>query len=74
MTIVLDLLLIPPYGGLGAAIASTASYLTGAVVIAVVFGRAFGSRALDLVPRRADAAWIVSKLRSRGAPPAEPGT
>ena len=41
-TIVGDLLLIPPYGGMGAAIATTGAYSVGAVAVGVVFCRQLG--------------------------------
>jgi O-antigen/teichoic acid export membrane protein len=62
-TIVLDVLLIPRWGGEGAAVASSTAYLLGAAVVAVVFCRALGSRLLDLVPKPAD---VVSLARTLG--------
>jgi len=50
-TIVLDIVLIPPFGGLGAAAASTVAYTLGGVVAAVIFSRALRLPARDLVPR-----------------------
>jgi len=49
-TIVLDLILIPAHGALGAAIASTSAYSLGGVAIAVVFARSLGVRFRELVP------------------------
>jgi O-antigen/teichoic acid export membrane protein len=63
-TIVLDILLIPRHGGLGAAIASTASYTAGGIVVAVLFARALRARATDLVPRLGDIPWLWQRLRS----------
>ena len=40
----LDFLLIPAHGGLGASIASAASYILGGVAVAVIFARALGAR------------------------------
>jgi O-antigen/teichoic acid export membrane protein len=54
-TVVLDVLLIPRFGGLGAAFASTISYSVGAVAVGVIFVRALGGRVTDLVPRPSDA-------------------
>ena len=52
-TIGLDLLLIPRYGGVGAAWASTLAYTAGGIAVAVIFSRALraGSR-LRSAPRR----------------------
>lgn len=62
-TLALDLLLVPPYGGLGAAIASTVGYAVGGVAIIVLFSRAFGSRISELVPRGSEVPWFWSKVR-----------
>jgi O-antigen/teichoic acid export membrane protein len=58
-TVVLDLLLIPRYGGIGAAAASAIAYTLGGVVIAVVFGRFFGTRSTLLVPRPTELPWLA---------------
>ena len=42
-TVVLDLLLIPRFGGAGAAAASTLAYSVGGIAVAVVFSRALGA-------------------------------
>lgn len=65
-TIVLDLLLIPPYGGLGAAIATTGSYTVGAVAVGVVFCRQLGARPGSLIPRSGDLAWFWHRARPPG--------
>lgn len=54
VTVALDVVLIPPYGGLGAAVASTAAYSAGGIVVAVLFARALDARMNDLVPRGRD--------------------
>ena len=41
----LDFALIPAHGGLGASIASAASYTLGGLAVAVIFGRTLGARA-----------------------------
>ena len=43
-TIGLDLLLIPRYGGVGAAWASTLAYTAGGIAVAVIFSRALRVR------------------------------
>jgi O-antigen/teichoic acid export membrane protein len=63
-TVVLDLLLIPAHGGIGAAIASTAAYTAGGVAIAVVFARALGRRPAELLPRRSDLRPLLRQLRT----------
>ena len=63
LTIVLDIVLIPRFGGLGAAIASAVAYSTVGVLVGVMFLRALHGRAADLVPRRQDAALLLSQLR-----------
>ena len=75
-TVVLDVILIPPFGGAGAALASTLSYTAAGIAIAAIFLRTAGGSASDLVPRAGDVAWLVRTVRSRlrAAPAAaEPG-
>jgi O-antigen/teichoic acid export membrane protein len=62
-TLALDLLLVPPYGGLGAAIASTVGYAVGGVAMIVLFSRAFGGRVSELVPRGSEVPWFWRKVR-----------
>ena len=59
MIIVLDIVLIPEHGALGAAIAAAAAFTVGGLVIAIVFTRTLGGRLRDLVPRPSD----ISELR-----------
>jgi O-antigen/teichoic acid export membrane protein len=49
--IALDIALIPPFGGVGAALASRLAYVLGGVVAIVLFLRYFGGPASALVPR-----------------------
>lgn len=65
-TVALDILLIPSHGGTGAAIASTAAYSGGGVVMALIFVRALRGRGRDLVPTGAELRWLRSKLPGRG--------
>lgn len=46
----LDLMLIAPFGGVGASVASTAGYLAGGLAMAVIFSRTLGVRAGRLLP------------------------
>jgi len=62
LTATLDLLLIPVYGGLGAAIATTVAYTGGGIAAVLIFDRAMHARISDLAPRRDDLAWLVRKL------------
>jgi O-antigen/teichoic acid export membrane protein len=68
----LDFALIPDHGGLGAAVASAVSYTLGGLAAVVIFGRALGGRAGDLVPRPGDLLLLGRNLsgRFRPAPPA----
>src|SRR4029453_2660901 len=50
-TLVLDILLIPPYAGIGAAVASAIAYTAAGVAMAFFFTRALGAKATDLIPR-----------------------
>jgi O-antigen/teichoic acid export membrane protein len=64
-TIVLDIVLIPPFGGTGAAIATLTTHtLAGAVVIAI-FLRVVGGSPGELVPRAGDVTWFASGVRDR---------
>jgi O-antigen/teichoic acid export membrane protein len=63
MTVALNLILAPSYGGLGAAIAATAAQTAGGLAAALLFSRALGGRLTDLVPRPRDAAWLSGKMR-----------
>jgi O-antigen/teichoic acid export membrane protein len=75
ITVTLDLLLIPRYGGLGAAIATTAAYSAGGVAAALIFRRAMQGSLADLAPRRDDIAWLARKaaLLASGIRPAHRG-
>lgn len=70
LTIALDILLIPPLGGLGAALASTVAYSAAGAVVAVAFVQALGGSAAALVPRRTDAVTIVRRARDLARRPA----
>lgn len=63
-TVVLDFVLIPPLGGLGAALASTLAYTGAGIVIGVIFVRALGGRLTDFWPRPADLTVMWSAMRS----------
>jgi O-antigen/teichoic acid export membrane protein len=63
-TVVLDLLLIPGHGGLGAAIASTVAYTAGGMGIALVFARALGRSPRELIPRGHEVGPLLRQLRT----------
>jgi O-antigen/teichoic acid export membrane protein len=63
LTVVLDLLLIPAHGSLGAAIASTAAYTAGGIAAIVLFLRALGVSPGELIPRSGD----LREVWARGA-------
>jgi len=63
LTVVLDIILIPPFGGLGAALASTLAYTAAGATIAAIFLRALEGRAAELVPRVGDVAWLAQRVR-----------
>jgi O-antigen/teichoic acid export membrane protein len=82
-TIALDVLLIPSYGGFGAAVASTLAYSAGGVAVAVIFARSLRVPFGRLLPGPADLGAlglalvaIVSlprRMRSHPLSPEEPG-
>jgi O-antigen/teichoic acid export membrane protein len=63
VTVVLDIALIPPFGGMGAAIASTVAYTVGGIAVAIIFAKTLGGGVASLVPGRSDVSFLVSKLR-----------
>lgn len=62
-TLVLDVLLIPRWGGEGAAIASSIAYSLGGVACCFIFARTLGGRVTDLVPRPRDVLEVGRTLR-----------
>jgi O-antigen/teichoic acid export membrane protein len=67
VTLALDIALIPPMGGLGAALATTLAYTVGGVVAAAIFARTFELPFAELVPRLGELPWLWQKLRARFA-------
>ena len=63
-TVGLDLLIVPLYGGMGAAIASTIAYSAGGVAIAIVFCRTLATRPSDLLPRGTEMRPLVQEFRA----------
>ena len=78
-SVVLDIVLIPPFSGTGAAVAAALAHTAAGFVVATIFIRTLGAQASDLVPHTGDVAWFVRRLRKRfgaggriAAPPPEP--
>lgn len=72
VTIALDVALIPPLGGLGAAIASSAAYSVGGLATIALFLRAFGVRPSVLIPRGRDAARLPAEIAAVVRPSRQP--
>jgi O-antigen/teichoic acid export membrane protein len=66
----LDFILIPAHGGLGASIASAVSYILGGLAVAVIFARALGARASEMIPRPGDLVLLISTVNRRFRPAA----
>jgi Na+-driven multidrug efflux pump len=64
LTLVLDILLIPSHGGLGAAIASTAAYTLGGVAVALTFSRGLGLPLRELLPRSREVPHLLRQFRA----------
>jgi O-antigen/teichoic acid export membrane protein len=62
--LVLDLVLIPPYGASGAAAAASAAFLAGGLAALLAFRGREGFPASALVPRRADVRLLAGLVRS----------
>jgi O-antigen/teichoic acid export membrane protein len=59
-----DVLLVPEWGGLGAAVAATISYLAGGTAVALLFARALQAPPRDLLPGRRDLPALWSGARA----------
>ena len=62
-TIALDLLLIPRFGGAGAALASTVAYTAGGATIMAIAARTLSIPARAFIPRRADLITTLVSVR-----------
>jgi O-antigen/teichoic acid export membrane protein len=67
-SVALDILLIPPFGGQGAAFAAALAHTAAGVVVATMFFRALGGGPGDLIPRVGDVRWFAEKLSRRLRP------
>jgi O-antigen/teichoic acid export membrane protein len=65
VTLALDIALIPPFGGAGAAAATALAYTVGGLAAAILFTRAIGGRLGDFVPRGTDLPWLWRTLLGR---------
>jgi O-antigen/teichoic acid export membrane protein len=68
-TVVLDALLIPHHGGMGAAVASTVAYTVAGIAACITFAGALGAGRRDLTPRVADLRTVRTALRRGDARP-----
>jgi O-antigen/teichoic acid export membrane protein/peptidoglycan/xylan/chitin deacetylase (PgdA/CDA1 family) len=73
--VTLDLILIPPFGAVGAALAATIAFAAGGLVAALLFRSTFGLTARELLPTAEDARGALAQLgalKRRRFAPAEP--
>jgi O-antigen/teichoic acid export membrane protein len=63
-TIALDVLLIPPYAGIGAAVASSIAYTAAGAMMSLFFVRALGAGGRELVPRGGELVWFLNQARA----------
>jgi len=64
LTVVLDFVLIPKYGAMGAAVASAVAYLIGGLTMCMFFARVFALRWRSLMPRPSDVKLLASRLNA----------
>jgi O-antigen/teichoic acid export membrane protein len=62
-TLVLDIVLIPPYAGTGAAIASAIAYTAAGALMCLFFVQGLGAGVRDLVPKGDEVRWLVGSAR-----------
>jgi stage V sporulation protein B len=65
-TIVFDLVLVPAFGIVGAAVASVLTYTASAAVLVWAFRRVTGAALGTLIPRPSDIGMLVATVRRRG--------
>ncbi len=66
ITIVLDILLIPGYGILGASIATTFAYLTSSGYLVIMAQRKLGFHMTDIMMlRKSDITWLLSRTKTK---------
>jgi O-antigen/teichoic acid export membrane protein len=73
-TLVLDIILIPPYAGVGAAVASAIAYTVAGFAMSIFFVRALEASPSELIPAKRDIAVFAQIARGRmPARAAKPG-
>ena len=65
LTVILNPLLIPTGGGMGAAVARSLAYGLGGAAVALIFTRVLRGRLGDLAPRGNELSWFVGKVKGR---------
>ena len=68
LSVALDIVLIPPFGGQGAAFAAAIAHTTAGLVVCAIFLRTLGGGPADLIPRLGDVRWFAAKLSARLRP------
>ena len=68
LSVALDIVLIPPFGGQGAAFAAAIAHTTAGLVVCAIFLRTLGGGPGDLIPRVGDVRWFAAKLSARLRP------
>jgi O-antigen/teichoic acid export membrane protein len=61
----LDIVLIPPFAGIGAATATTIAYTVGGLLAAAIFVRTLPCTAGDLIPRPRELPWYWRQFRAK---------
>ena len=73
ITIILDIALIPPYGILGAALATTLAYGTTSGYLVLMAQRKLGFAISDiLLVRKSDIQWLISRKKDKNVDTAQP--
>jgi O-antigen/teichoic acid export membrane protein len=67
-SLMLDIALIPTYGGMGAAVAAAIAHTAAGLVVATLFVRTLEGNLADLIPRPRDVAWFATQLGRRLKP------
>jgi O-antigen/teichoic acid export membrane protein len=67
-SVALDIALIPPFGGTGAALAAALAHTAAGLVVATIFVRTLEGSAADLIPRVGDVRWFAETVSRRLRP------
>ena len=68
LSVVLDVLLIPPFGGQSASFAAAIAHTTAGAVVCTIFLRTLGGKPSDLIPRVGDVRWFAAMVSRRLRP------